>query len=101
MSEESTKPTDRIDVSYVAHLARLSLTEDEQRLFQEQLEHIVDYVRKIGELDVAGIEPTSHAHPVHNVYREDTVRPGLDSDQVLENGPEVADNQFIVPRIVE
>ena len=58
-------------------------------------------VQKLGELDVSGIEPTSHAHPVHNVFREDAVRPGLDLDQVLENAPAVIEDQFKVPRIVE
>ena len=79
--------TDKIDVAYVARLARLHLTDAEASLFQSQLEQIVDYVDKIGELDLTDIEPTSHAHPVLNVFRADEVRPGLAHDAVMANAP--------------
>ena len=99
---ESKQPgTEKIDVSYVANLARLHLTEEERQLFQQQLEEIVGYVRKIGALDTAGIEPTSHACVVQNVFREDEVRPGLDHADVLDNAPVSANEQFMVPKIVE
>lgn len=90
-----------IDVAYVAHLARLRLEPEEIARFQAQLEQIVEYVRKIGQLDLSGIEPTSHAHPVQNVFREDEVRPGLDHDTALANAPEQYRGQFKVPRILE
>jgi len=92
---------EKIDVRYVAHLARLYLTDEEAETFQRQLEDTVGYVRKIGELDLAGIEPTSHAHLVQNVFRADEPREGLDRDTVLENAPAGEQGQFIVPRIVE
>lgn len=101
MEEADRTSTGHIDVSYVAHLARLHLTAEETTTFQAQLDQIVDYVQKLAELDVSGIEPTSHAHPVQNVFREDKVRAGLDLDRVLENAPAVIENQFMVPRIVE
>lgn len=91
----------KIDVKYVANLARIALDDREVSVFQEQLEQIVGYVDKLGELDVAGIEPTSHAHPVLNVFREDAVRTGLEHDRVLENAPEETMDQFKVPKIVE
>jgi aspartyl-tRNA(Asn)/glutamyl-tRNA(Gln) amidotransferase subunit C len=91
----------KIDVSYVANLARLELTADEVQRFQRQLEDIVGYVHKIGDLDLDGIEPTSHAWPVLNVFRADEVRPGLDHDAVMANAPKARDGQFVVPKIVE
>ncbi len=90
-----------IDVAYVAHLARLDLTTDEIETFQEQLEHIVGYVNKLQGLDLEGIEPTSHARPVMNVFREDKVQPGLDREVVLDNAPARSMDQFTVPRIIE
>lgn len=93
--------TDKIDVAYVARLARLYLTDEECAEFQGQLEQIVGYVRKIGDLDLGGIEPTSHAHLVQNVFRSDDARPGLDHDGVMENAPACSDGQFSVPRIIE
>ncbi|MBN1557996.1 MAG: Asp-tRNA(Asn)/Glu-tRNA(Gln) amidotransferase subunit GatC [Lentisphaerae bacterium] len=93
--------TEQIDVRYVARLARLNLTEAECARFQAQLDQVVNYVRKIREPDTAGIEPTSHAHPLENVFREDAVEPGLDRETVLANAPRTRDGLFIVPRIVE
>ena len=91
----------RIDVAYVANLARLELDPATAALFQRQMETIVDYVRKIGELDLTGIEPTSHGQPVYNVFREDVERPGLDRERVLANAPARLGDEFKVPRIVE
>ena len=93
--------SERIDVAYVANLARLNLDAESCALFERQLGTIVDYVRKIGELNLDGIEPTSHGQPVYNVFREDVERPGLDRDRVLANAPARLDDEFRVPRIVE
>lgn len=90
-----------IDVKYVANLARLSLTDEEVRTFQSQLEQVLEHVRKMSALPLDGIEPTLHAHPVVNVLREDVVRPGLDRARVLANAPAVIQDQFMVPRIME
>ena len=90
-----------IDVRYVAKLARLQLSEEEARTFQPQLDGIVEYVRKLGALNLDGIEPTSHAHPVVNVFRRDEAREGLAREQVLRNAPAVVQDQFMVPKIVE
>jgi len=90
-----------IDVAYVAELARLELTPDEKRVFQQQLETIVSYVEKIGELDLAGIEPTMHGQSLVNVFREDVVAPSLDRERVLANAPERNGPEFRLPKIVE
>jgi len=89
------------DLAYVANLARLSLTEQEQTLFEGQLASIVGYVQKIGELDVTGIEPTLHGQPVHNIFRKDTPLPSLDRETVLANAPQRVGNEFRMPKIVE
>ena len=101
MPGSSAKQAETLDVAYVAHLARLKLSDEEIATYEGQLRQVVDYVRKIGELDLEGIEPTSHAHPVNNVLREDAVRPGLDRETVMRNAPASRDGQFIVPKIVE
>ena len=93
--------TERIDVAYVANLARLELDPDMAVRFQRQMETIIAYVRKIGELNVDGIEPTSHGQPVYNVLRDDVLTPGLDRARVLANAPACLDDEFKVPRIVE
>jgi len=92
---------EQIDVSYVAHLARLYLSDEEVKTFQGQLEQIVHYVNQIRQVDLANVEPTSHAVAAQNVFREDVVKAGLIVEQVMANAPASVDNQFQVPKIVE
>ena len=90
-----------IDIKYVAHLARLHLTPDEEKKFGAQLGNILGYIEKLKELDVANVEPTAHATPMVNVMRPDEVRPSLPHDDALRNAPAQANGLFIVPKIVE
>ena len=93
--------TSVIDVSYVAHLARMHLSDAEKQKISAQLKDILAYVAKLNELDVSKVEPTAHATPLSNVLRKDEVRPSIDRDKVLNNAPEQARGLFIVPKIVE
>jgi aspartyl-tRNA(Asn)/glutamyl-tRNA(Gln) amidotransferase subunit C len=91
----------KIDVGYVAELARLELTDEEKSVFQGQLEDIVKYVEKISSVDVEGIEPTMHGRAIVNAFREDTVRSSLDREAALANAPRRTENEFYLPKIVE
>jgi aspartyl-tRNA(Asn)/glutamyl-tRNA(Gln) amidotransferase subunit C len=91
----------QFDVKYVAHLARLHLTPDEEKKFGAQLGNILGYIEKLKELDVANVEPTAHATPMVNVMRPDEVRPSLPHNDALRNAPAQANGLFIVPKIVE
>lgn len=101
MAEKVKERPEGIDTAYVAHLARMHLSEEEIACFQPQLEQVVEYVAKLQELDVSDIEPTSHAQPLTNVLREDGVREGLTNEQAMANAPESIEGQFLVPKIVE
>ncbi len=90
-----------IDIKYVAHLARLHLTPDEEKKLGAQLGGILGYIEKLKELDVTGVEPTAHAVPMVNVTRADQIRPSLPHDEALRNAPAQANGLFIVPKIVE
>jgi len=90
-----------IDVKYVAHLARIALTPDEEKKLATQLGGILGYIEKLNELDVTGIEPTAHAVPLVNVTRTDEVRPSLPHEEAMRNAPRQANGLFIVPKIVE
>jgi aspartyl-tRNA(Asn)/glutamyl-tRNA(Gln) amidotransferase subunit C len=90
-----------LDVKYVAHLARLSLTPDEERLIGAQLGNVLGYIEKLKEVDVSGVEPTAHAFPLVNVTRPDEVRPSLTNAEAVRNAPAQANGLFIVPKIVE
>jgi len=90
-----------IDVKYVAHLARIALTPDEEIKLAAQLGGILGYIEKLKELDVTGVEPTAHAVPLVNVTRADEIRPSLTHEDALRNAPKQANGLFIVPKIVE
>src|ERR1035437_7333697 len=90
-----------IDVKYVAHLARLSLSSEEEQTISEQLGHILGYIEKLKEVDVTGVEPTAHAFPLINVTRPDEVRPSLSQEEALRNAPAQANGPFQVPKVVE
>ena len=91
----------REEVHHVARLARLSLTDEELERMREQLDAILAYIDKLRELDVEGVEPTSHAAPLVNVMRDDDVTPGLSQEAALANAPDRAGELFRVPRIIE
>jgi aspartyl-tRNA(Asn)/glutamyl-tRNA(Gln) amidotransferase subunit C len=93
-------PTE-VDVKYVAHLARISLTPEEEQKFGPQLKNILGYIEKLNQLDVSHIEPTAHAVPLVNVFRKDEVRPSLSNEDALRNAPAKANGLFVVPKIVE
>ena len=90
-----------IDVKYVAHLARIALTPDEEKKLGAQLGHILGYIEKLRELDVSNVEPMAHAVPLVNVTRADEIRPSLPPAEALRNAPRQAGGLFVVPKIVE
>ena len=94
-------PAPEIDVNYIAHLARLNLSQEEQQKFGAQLGQILGYVEKLNELDVSQVEPTAHAVPLTNVTRPDETRPSISNEEALRNAPAKANGLFIVPKIVE
>ncbi len=90
-----------IDVKYVAHLARLSLTPQEEEKIGAQLGSVLGYIEKLKEVDVSGVEPTAHAFPLVNVMRPDETRPSMPHEDALRNAPAQANGLFMVPKIVE
>ena len=92
----------RDDVAHLAHLARLELSEQELNIYVGQLSVILDAVTTVSAVAAADadIEPTTHAVPLTNVYREDVVRPGLSHEAALAGAPAVEDDRFRVPQIL-
>jgi len=91
----------QFDIKYVAHLARISLTPEEEKKLGAQLGNILGYIEKLKELDVTNVEPTAHAVPLINVTRPDEVRPSISNEEALKNAPAKANGLFMVPKIVE
>ena len=89
------------DVKYVAHLARLALSPEEEKKLGAQLGNIIGFVEQLKSVDVSHVEPTAHAVPAVNVTRADEVQPSLPHDEALRNAPKKAGGLFVVPKIVE
>ncbi len=88
-------------VRRIARLARIEISAEEEKVFTRQLNEILEYVKKLGELDTDSVEPTSHVVPMLNVLREDEVKPSLPRDEALSGAPEDAQGCFRVPKIIE
>ena len=90
-----------LDVAYVARLARINLTEDEAKIFQKQLDDVLKYVEKLGQVDVTGVDAAAHGLPVLNVFRADASHDWFTAEQALSNAPRQANGLFVVPKVVE
>ena len=88
---------DREQVLHVARLARLRLTEEEVERMAGEMSTILGHVETMNELDLEGVEPTSHVVELQNVLREDVPRECLTRERALEQAPDVADGGFRVP----
>lgn len=89
------------EVNHIAQLARLELSEQEKTRYREQLSAILDYVARLQELDTSDIPPTSSVLPKRSVLRPDRSRPGMGRERLLANAPDVTDEQFRVPPVLE
>jgi aspartyl-tRNA(Asn)/glutamyl-tRNA(Gln) amidotransferase subunit C len=88
---------DRDQVLHVARLARLSLSEVEVERMSSELSTILDHIEKISELELEGVEPTSHVVELENVLRPDEPRPSLPRERALTPAPDATDDGFRVP----
>jgi aspartyl-tRNA(Asn)/glutamyl-tRNA(Gln) amidotransferase subunit C len=88
---------DRDQVLHVARLARLRLSDEEVERMPAELSQILDHIEKISELDLEGVEPTSHVIHVENVLRADEPRPSWPREEMLDSAPDSAEGGFRVP----
>jgi len=88
---------DRDQVLHVARLARLRLSEDEVETMVGELSGILEHVDRIGNLDLEGVEPTSHVVALENVLRADVPWKSLPRDVALAQAPEPQDGAFRAP----
>jgi aspartyl-tRNA(Asn)/glutamyl-tRNA(Gln) amidotransferase subunit C len=88
---------DRDQVLHVARLARLELSEDELDKMAGELSGILDHVERMNELDLEGVEPTTHVVQLENVLRADEPRPSWPREEILEPAPDPDEGAFRVP----
>ncbi len=91
----------RIDVSYIARLAKLDLTAEETARFTEDLDQVLAYVAQLESWDTTGVEPMYNPLPTPDALRPDTPGTSLSNEDAVANAPAALDGQFRVPKVVE
>ena len=90
-----------INIKYIAELSRLELSDEQSAKLQQEMERIVGYIDELKELNVDGVEPTAHAAPLSNVWREDEAAESYSRKVMLENAPGVINENLIkLPRVL-
>jgi len=91
----------RAEVQHVARLARLGLDEQEMDLLAAELDHILDAMEALRQLDTSAIPPTAQVIPLRNVMRDDVARPSWPVEEVMLNAPATKDGHFLVPPVLD
>lgn len=91
----------KIDVKHVAKLANLTLKDTDAEKFEGQLSSILDYIKKLQEVDTSSVEETSQVTGLENVEREDKAQPSLTQEEVLSNTKDKQNGMFKVKAILE
>ena len=89
------------EVEHIALLARLELSEEEKKIYQQQLSDILDHVARLQELDTSEISTTSSVLPPRTMLRDDIPQNGLDTEKALKNSASVDANQYKVPPVLD
>ena len=91
----------KLEVEYVAELARIKLTPEEVNTFRAQLEIVPQHVERLNQVDVSNVEPMAHSFPIYNVFRSDEPQESLDRQAALANAPRQAQGLFLVTKVLE
>ena len=95
-----TEPISEKEVSHVAHLARLRLSQEDLQLFTKQFGAVLEHAKDLEAVELDGVEPMSHPLPMENVTRKDEVHEMLDREEILDQAPAAEDGRFQVPQIL-
>jgi aspartyl-tRNA(Asn)/glutamyl-tRNA(Gln) amidotransferase subunit C len=88
---------ERKTVDHVARLARLALSDAEKDKMAVELSQILDHIEAIRQLDLEGVEPTSHVVDIVNALRADVPHASLPRAVALASAPDPTDSGFGVP----
>ncbi len=91
----------RIDVSYIARLAKLDLTAEETARFSDDLGQVLAYVAQLEQWDTTGVDPMYNPLPTPDALRADVPGTSLSNDEAIANAPAALEGQFRVPKVVE
>ena len=99
--EKSKKEYGIAEVKAVANLARLEFSDEEMEGLREEMNRIIAFADKLGNIDTTGVEATAHIVLMKNVFRDDVVEKEFSSDELLAAAAEKEDGYIVVPNVVE
>ena len=88
-------------IKYIANLSRIALTEEEKKILKKQLTNILDYIKKLNELNTDTVKPMAYATDIKNVFREEKLTPSLSRQKILNLSPSNLNGFFKVPKVIE
>jgi aspartyl-tRNA(Asn)/glutamyl-tRNA(Gln) amidotransferase subunit C len=92
---------DKDTVSDIAHLARLELDKNQTKQMATEMNEILDWMKKLSEVNTDNVEPLIHISEEVNVLRNDEVNNELEHERGLMNAPKRDSNYFRVPKVIE
>ena len=89
-----------MNITYLAKLARLKLTDVEKKRFSNQMGTIIKYIEKLNELDTQNVEPTAHVLGLDNIFRDDMAAEPLTDKDPINDSPAHSKGHYEVPKII-
>lgn len=89
------------EIEYIANLSRIALTDEEKNIFKKQLTNVLDYIKKLNELNTDTVKPMAYATDIKNVFREEELTPSLSRQKILDLSPSNVNGFFKVPKVIE
>lgn len=88
------------EVRYIAKLARLEFTEEEEAILAKDLSKVLDYMAKLNEVDTTDVPPMTHVLDLAGVTRPDQTESRITQEDALRNAPESDGTFFRVPKVI-
>ena len=88
------------EVRYIAKLARLQFTEEEEKVLAKDLSKVLDYMAKLNEVDTTDVPPMTHVLDLAGVTRPDKMQSRMTQEEALRNAPESDGTFFRVPKVI-
>ncbi len=92
---------DKETITKIAHLARLEVSENEEKSLLLDMNNILSFMEKLNELDTKGVEPLIYLSDEVNVFREDIIKQEITPAEALQNAPLHDDAYFKVAKVID
>ena len=75
-----------MSIEHILKLSRLKLPEEEKEKIEKEFSAVLEFIKKIQDVDVSMVEPLRHIEEIQNITREDE-----DVEKIEEKNQELVD----------